>query len=207
MSALEVGLLNPGQSQQPIPMFRGDPTRKIWQGELSWVNPNQSQTIQEQVAHSVFCIVSTQYMESSQPTVCSDNWPKRLILQTIPDSLIQQIGGTSSKYFQNARSVLFDFTDTPAKFFLTKVLNDGYAGCVHFRSSEDNTPRVLILLFSPADNNYLGYIPNEQVQFIDCLRKAAASGPRVPAGSQGQPQESGGTMLSNLQSNHQQQQQ
>ena len=154
MSALEVGLLNPGQSQQqPITMFRGDPTKKIWQGELSWVNPNQSQTIQEQVAHSVVCTVSTQFMESSQqPNICSENWPKKLILQTIPKSLVQQIGGTSSKYFQNARLVLFDFTDNRVKFFLTKVLDDGYAGCVHFRSSGDNTPRMqtFFKLFSSA---------------------------------------------------------
>ena len=129
-SALEVGMLNqrllnrslwlnPGQSQQqPIAMFRGDPTRKIWQGELSWVNPNQFQKIQEQVAHSIVCTVSTQYMESSQqPTVCSDNWPKKLIVQTIPKSLMQEIGGTSLKYFRNAPLVLFDLTDNPAKFF------------------------------------------------------------------------------------------
>ena len=31
--------------------------------------------------------------------------------------------------------------------------------------------KVLILLFSPKDHNYLGYIPNEQIQFVDCIRK------------------------------------
>ena len=51
------------------------------------------------------------------------------------NSLVQQIGGTSSKYFQNARSVLFHFTDNPAKDSLTKVFNQGYAGCVHFHVS------------------------------------------------------------------------
>ena len=216
---LEVGLLNPGQSQQqPITTFRGDPTRKIWQGELSWVAPYYDSN-QEQVAFSVFCTVSTQVMESSQqPTVCSDTWPKRLIMQMIPKSLVQQIGGRSSKYFQNARSVLFDLANNPAKNSLMKVLNQGYAGLVHFHSDEDEKCdiRVLVLLFSPADNHYLGYIPSKQIQFVDCIRKvileqqelqrvAAASGHRVPAGSQGQPQQSGGSVLSNLQSNHQQQ--
>ena len=146
--------------------------RKIWQGELSWVNPKYDSN-QEQVAHSVFCTVSTKFMESSQqPTVCSDNWPKKLIMQMIPRSLVQQ----NIKYFQNAR-FLFDFTDNPAKNSLKQVLNQGYAGCVHFHSSEDKKCdiRVLILLFNPRDNNYWGYIPNDQVQFIDCIREAAAS--------------------------------
>ena len=138
----------------------------------------------------------------------------------IPKSLVQQIGGRSSKYFQNARSVLFDLANNPAKNSLMKVLNQGYAGLVHFHSDEDEKCdiRVLVLLFSPADNHYLGYIPSKQIQFVDCIRKvileqqelqrvAAASGHRVPAGSQGQPQQSGGSVLSNLQSNHQQQQQ
>ena len=31
--------------------------------------------------------------------------------------------------------------------------------------------KVLILLYSPRDSNYLGYIPNEQPQFVDCIRK------------------------------------
>ena len=208
--------LNPGQSQQqPITMFGGDSTRKIWQGELSWVNPNQSQTTQDQVVHSVVCTVSTQ-----QPGICSENWPKKLILQTIPKSFVQHIGGISSKYLQNARLVLFDLTDNLAKNHLTKVLNEGYTGCVHFPSRENKKGdiRVLILFSSPADNSYLGYIPNDQVQFIDCIRKfilqqrellkvAIDSTIRVPAGFQGQPQQPGGTMLSSLQSNHQQQKQ
>ena len=116
---------------------------------------------------------------------------------------MQQIGGTSSKYFQNARSVLFHFTDNPAKDSLTKVFNQGYAGCVHFHSTKDKKCdiRVLILLLNPNEQNYIGYIPNEQIQFIDCFRKiiqqnkqrqreVAGSSSRVPTGSpQGQPQQ------------------
>ena len=119
------------------------------------------------------------------------------------NSLVQQIGGTSSKYFQNARSVLFHFTDNPAKDSLTKVFNQGYAGCVHFHSTKDKKCdiRVLILLFDPKQQNYIGYIPNEQIQFIDCFRKiiqqnkqqqreVVDSSSRVTTGSpQGQPQQ------------------
>jgi hypothetical protein len=170
VSALEAAFLNPGQSQQqPITKFRGDHTRKIWQGELSWKSPHYD-SYQKEVVHSIVCTVSTQIIESSQvQTVCSDSWPKKLTMQTIPKGVVQQIVG--SNYLRNTRSVLFDFMDNPAKSSLTEVLNHGYACCVHFHSSEDKKCdiRVLILLFSPADNNYWGYIPNEQDQFIDEL--------------------------------------
>ena len=120
-----------------------------------------------------------------------------------PKKLLTQFRGSSSNYFQNARSVLFHFNDSPAKDSLTKVFNQGYAGCVHFHSTKDKKCdiRVLILLFNPNDQNYLGYIPNEQIQFIDCFRKiiqqskqlqreVAGSSPRVPTGGpQGQPQQ------------------
>jgi len=203
------GVSNPGQQ---VLMFQGRPTREIWQGELSWKNP-KSDSNQEQVAHTVVCTVSSQLSENqSEPIVRSDNWPQKLIMQLIPKSLVQQIGGTSSKYFQNARSVLFHFTDNPAKDSLTKVFNQGYAGCVHFHSDKDKKCdiKVLILLYSAKDGNYLGYIPNEQIQFVDCIRKviqqqkeqqrvAAASGgpalgqPQQP--QQGHPGQNTGPMM------------
>ena len=122
VSALEAAFLNPGQSQQqPITKFRGDHTRKIWQGELSWKSPHYD-SYQKEVVHSVVCTVSTQIMESSQePTVCSDSWPKKLVVQIIPKGVVQQIEG--SKYLRNAQSVLFDFMDNPAKNSLAEFLN------------------------------------------------------------------------------------
>ena len=194
---------NPGLSQQtPITMFQGRPTREIWQGELSWKSLKYDSN-QIQTTHAT-CTVSSPLMESSQePTVSSDNWQKKLIMQMFPKKLLTQFRGSSPNYFQNARSVLFHFNDSPAKDSMTKVFNQGYAGCVHFHSTKDKKCdiRVLILLFNPNDQNYLGYIPNEQIQFIDCFRKiiqenkqqqrdVAGSSSRVPTGSpQGQPQQ------------------
>ena len=144
LSALEAQLARPpnamgAQGQQQVMMFQGRPTRKIWEGELSWKNP-KSDSSQEQQPHSVVCTVSSQLNETqTEPIVRSDNWPQKLIMQLIPKSLVQQIGGTPSKYFQNARSVLFHFTDNPAKESLTKVFIQGYAGCVHFHVSFQGT--------------------------------------------------------------------
>ena len=79
---------------------------------------------------------------------------------------------------------------------------------MYFQSDKDKKCdiKVLILLFSPKDHNYLGYIPNEQIQFVDCIRKviqqqkeqqrvASGSGPGGPAGPQGQPQSTRGPMM------------
>ena len=197
------GMPNPGLSQQqPITMFQGRPTREIWQGELSWKSLKYDSN-QIQTTHAA-CTVSSPLMESSQePTVSSDNWQKKLIMQMFPKKLLTQIGVSSPKYFQNARSVLFHFNDSPAKDSMTKVFDQGYAGCVHFHSTKDKKCdiRVLILLFNPNEQNYIGYIPNEQIQFIDCFRKiiqqnkqqqreVVDSSSRVTTGSpQGQPQQ------------------
>ena len=109
-------------------MFQNNPTQQIWQGELSWKNP-KTDSIQEQENQSIVCQAYSKTNETqSEPIVKSDTWPQKLIMQLIPKSLVQQIGGTSSKYFQNATSVFFHFADNPMKESLLKFLNQGYAG-------------------------------------------------------------------------------
>ena len=65
---------------------------------------------------------------------------------------------------------------------------------------------MLILLYSAKDGNYLGYIPNEQIQFVDCIRKviqqqkeqqrvaSASGGPVGPQQPQQHPQNTGPMM-------------
>ena len=43
-----------------------------------------------------------------------------------------------------------------------------FAGCVHFTGSCDI--KVLILLYSNDKKAYLGFIPNDQVSFVDRIR-------------------------------------
>ena len=47
-----------------------------------------------------------------------------------------------------------------------RVLGTGYAGCVHFQGSTNCEIKVLILLYSTDKKAYLGFIPNEQAQFV-----------------------------------------
>ena len=144
---------------------------QIWKGELLWKDI-KSDSNQEQQAHSVVCTVASPVLKPhpsrTVPIVTAENWPQKLIMQLIPKSLVQQVGGTSSKYFQNARSVSFLFPHNFTTVSLTKLFNEGFAGCVHLNGDKD---KVLILIFSPKDDEYLGYIPNEQSQFVECFRK------------------------------------
>jgi mediator of RNA polymerase II transcription subunit 25 len=67
--------------------------------------------------------------ENGQPEVKPDNWPAKLIMQLIPKTLVQTIGG---QYFRNSKSVLFHPTECESLDALTKVMGTGFAGCVHF---------------------------------------------------------------------------
>ena len=52
---------------------------------------------------------------------------------------------------------------------LKEIFGKGFVGCVHLNRDKD---KVLILMYSRKDNKYLGHIPNEQRQFVECLKKA-----------------------------------
>merc|ERR1712142_844560 len=103
--------------------------------------------------------------ENGVPEVKPDNWPSKLIMQLIPKSLVQTIGG---QYFRNSKSVLFHPNDCESLEALTKVMGTGFAGCVHFTGSCDI--KVLILLYSNDKKAYLGFLPNDQVSFVDRIR-------------------------------------
>ena len=156
---------NIGEQQQR----QSDNHREIWKGELSCKNPkfdsNQIVTL-----HTVVCKVTAQLNDKQETIVRSDNWPKKLTMQMIPKILLQQI---ESKNFHFAPSVLFHLNQSSYKDSLTQVLSQGYAGCVHFQSDKEKpcNVRVLILLYNPYKNTYVGFIPNEQLQFVDCIRK------------------------------------
>ena len=120
----------------------------------------------------------------------SDNWPGKLIMQLIPKSLVQTIGG---QYFRNSKSVLFHPQECESLGALTNVMGTGFAGCVHFTGVCDI--KVLILLYSNDKKAYLGFIPNDQVSFVERIRTViqqqkqgqhVAPGPSGPPGG-GQP--------------------
>ena len=160
-----------GMSQQP-----GMPPRSgalpggqrerevIWKGELEWQEKVKDGPGDQKISHSVACSVSTS-KENGVPEVKPDNWPPKLIMQLIPKTLVQTIGG---EYFRNSKSVLFHPSDCDSLEALTKVMGTGFAGCVHFTGHCDI--KVLILLYSNDKKAYLGFIPNDQTSFVERIR-------------------------------------
>ena len=158
----------PGQPGQPGQQGRG--REIIWEGELELKENTKmldSVTGEKAGAHIVMCSV-TSSKENGITEVKSDNWPRRLIMQLIPKTLVQTIGG---QFFRNSKSVLFHPEPSEALNALTKVFGNGYAGCVHFHGAPNCDIKVLILLYSNDKKAYLGFIPNDQVQFVDRIRK------------------------------------
>merc|ERR1719189_3153925 len=164
--------MQPGMSQQqqgmgprgPAPPGGQREREVIWKGELEWQEKVKDGPGDQKISHSVACSVSTS-KENGVPEVKPDNWPPKLIMQLIPKTLVQTIGG---EYFRNSKSVLFHPNDCESLEALTKVMGTGFAGCVHFTGSCDI--KVLILLYSNDKKAYLGFIPNDQTSFVERIR-------------------------------------
>ena len=156
------GMVRPGMvpGQQPQ---GGRERDNIWRGELEW--QEKVKDSEQKITHKVQCTVSTSKNDRGEPDVRSDNWPGKLIMQLIPKSLVQTIGG---QYFRNSKSVLFHPQECESLVALTNVMGTGFAGCVHFTGVCDI--KVLILLYSNDKKAYLGFIPNDQVSFVERIR-------------------------------------
>ncbi|KAI5632383.1 mediator complex subunit 25 PTOV activation and synapsin 2 domain-containing protein [Phthorimaea operculella] len=103
-----------------------------------------------------------------EPELKVDTWPNKLLMQLMPKQLISNIGG---QYLKDSKSVLFHLQPNESLDSLTKVMVNGFAGCVHFSSPPQCDIKVLILLYTPDKKAYLGFIPNNQATFVDRLRK------------------------------------
>ena len=119
----------PSQAPSVDPQNQGIESRKvIWTGELQWkenskVEPNTNKKME----HTVVCSVTSKKDDNGMPEVKPDNWPPKLIMQLIPKTLVQKLGG---HFFNHSRSVLFHPQKSESLDILTRVLGTGYAGCV-----------------------------------------------------------------------------
>ena len=91
-----------GQQPPQLPQPQQGNREYIWKGELEW--HEKVKDSDQKITHNVHCSVSTGRDATGLPEVKSDNWPAKLIMQLIPKSLVQTIGGY---YFRNSKSVLF----------------------------------------------------------------------------------------------------
>lgn len=163
---IQMGQQQGQQQQMPMSKIR----EVIWEGELHWKeNTKVDGSSQEKTEHKVVCsVTSSKESGTGAPEVSSSNWPRMLIMQLIPKTLVQTIGGV---FFKNSKSVLFHPEPSEALDALTRVLSTGFAGCVHFAKAQHCDIKVLILLYSNEKKTYLGFIPNDQTQFVERIRK------------------------------------
>lgn len=142
----------------------------IWQGIIEWIEKAKAPPDAPKQTRHLPCHVSANSKEGD-PELKADTWPQKLIMQLMPKQLIGNIGGS---YLKNSKSVLFHPTPCEALESLTKVMNSGFAGCVHFTSVQQSPAceiKVLILLYTAERRTFLGFIPNDQSAFVDRLRK------------------------------------
>ena len=165
----------------------------IWRGQLHWrENPRAlAQSLQPAANHSHFDhngqqnrveknvnLSITTAIEDGTPQVIPMNWPSSLVMQTIPISLINRTG---KQFFSSSRTVLFHPSDEESLKSLTTLLGgnngaggnnaSGLAGCVHFSGVPNCDIKVLILLYSPGKKVFLGFIPNDQTNFVERIRE------------------------------------
>ena len=156
------------------------PTRTrdfIWQGQLHWrenirqsgaMNIPQLANQQQRIERNI-CLSISAAIENGVPEVVPVNWPSSLIMQTIPISLINRTG---KDFFSNSRTVLFHPSEEESLKNLTNLLgNNGLAGCVHFSGTQNCEIKVLILLYSAERKVFLGFIPNDQTNFVERIRE------------------------------------
>lgn len=141
----------------------------IWSGVIELMEKGKAPGDQQKTTKLLPCQVSTT-SKDIEPELKADTWPSKLLMQLMPKQLISNIGG---QYLKDSKSVLFHLQPSEALDHLTNVMVNGYAGCVHFNpisSPPQCDIKVLMLLYTPDKKAYLGFIPNNQVAFVDRLR-------------------------------------
>ncbi|XP_048730904.1 mediator of RNA polymerase II transcription subunit 25-like [Ostrea edulis] len=168
-------LTQPPLEQQPVsmPVQQGQPNpmkdRKIiWQGMLEWQEKMKAGGPQTpKVNRQLQCHLS---IGQADPDINAMNWPKVLIMQLIPQSLLNST--QLQPLFKNSRQVAFHFGNQNLDDLrnLYKVMGTGFAGCVHFPAGSQCEVRVLLLLFSNKRKAFIGLIPNDQTAFVNGIR-------------------------------------
>lgn len=114
-------------------------------------------------------------------------------MQLMPKQTIGSVGG---HYLKDSKTVIFHPQPSESLENLSKVMSSGFvsfvytnvhyyqqiyqcflkqAGCVHFPTTPNCEIKVLILLYTAEKKAFLGFVPNNQVGFIDKLKKTISS--------------------------------
>jgi mediator of RNA polymerase II transcription subunit 25 len=137
-----------------------------------------------QVQCEIFSSISK---NTNEIEVKRDSWPARLIIQLTLRAMITSVGRhllqvswrkslgfddfLTDFWFQDAKIMNFQWDPLSDSFeSLSKVMLNGFAGCMHFTPAQFDT-KILILLYMTEKKSYYGFIPNDQNGYVDRLRR------------------------------------
>jgi mediator of RNA polymerase II transcription subunit 25 len=140
---------NQGQMQNPQMMPQRE---RIWVGILEWNDKQNQQNQVRQVPCEIYASLSK---ETNEPEIRGDTWPNRLIMQLMPKTVISNVGG---QMLRDARVVQFQWGNSEAFESLSKVMANGFAGCVHFTGPQQCDVKILILLYMQDKKSYYGML-------------------------------------------------
>ena len=149
----------------------------IWKGRLKWqerLRRYDSSDVPSSVDHSIYftphevSVIVKASIKNGITEVIPIGWPTSLEMQLMPINIIRRAG---KEFFSNSYSVLFELEEKENIQILKNVLDKtGLAGCVHFTGAPDCETKVLILLFSSEQQVFVGFIPWDQIKFIQSIR-------------------------------------
>lgn len=125
---------------------------RIWVGILEWNDKQNQQNQVRQVPCEIYASLSK---ETNEPEIRGDTWPNRLIMQLMPKTVISNVGG---QMLRDARVVQFQWGNSEAFESLSKVMANGFAGCVHFTGPQQCDVKILILLYMQDKKSYYGKV-------------------------------------------------
>uniref|UniRef100_A0ABI7ZBN9 Prostate tumor-overexpressed gene 1 protein n=1 Tax=Felis catus TaxID=9685 RepID=A0ABI7ZBN9_FELCA len=141
-----------------------------WSGVMEWQEPRP-----EPNSRSKRWLPSHVYVNQGE-ILRTEQWPRKLYMQLIP----QQLLTTLVPLFRNSRLVQFHFTkDLETLKSLCRIMDNGFAGCVHFSYKASCEVRVLMLLYSSEKKIFIGLIPHDQSNFVNGIRRVIANQQQV----------------------------
>jgi len=135
----------------------------FWWGEVEWEDEVKDQDVTYLLTHSLNFSASCSTGECGN--LQADNWPAKLSLQFLHKSLVEALGG---EFFQVCRRVLLQPREGDIAALLPEMMRGiQHAALVYF--PPDCFTKIMIILYSNEFKAFLGYIPNDQVGFLERL--------------------------------------
>ena len=149
----------------------------IWKGQLKWkeisIGFNGSQNMTNggdriQPAQRSIDVYIKSTRKNGVLEVVTANWPASLTMQLLPLAIMRRAG---KDFFSDSSTVLLEIPDEQDELILKEVLHkSGMVGCVHFIGAPTCNAKVMILLYSREKDIFVGFIPTDQIQFIQRVR-------------------------------------